>query len=232
MRYLKIILGSCILFILYGCNTYQINGANKTIEHSKLETINFSEKTEEVSLTSDKNPKELDDSDFEVHYNGMKITSESLPEDFENKFGYPEDYFVNNCGYISSGNGYRRWEFNYPKNYPDAEIRLLFLSSQKTLDENKPLYDDSTYLIGVFLNKIETSRGLKVGDDINKIFKLYGVPQIVEKSQYIDYISIIYSKGDFKIRIQVDNKTLKVEDIFINYRMEKSIEDQDITGFE
>ncbi|ADM72361.1 hypothetical protein GMA19_04604 [Paenibacillus polymyxa E681] len=82
--------------------------------------------------------------------------------------------------------------------------------------------DGESYLVAVSLEnpKFKTKRGLKIGDTLGKVLQLYGKPSTVTNG------SLLYSKNGLHLRIQWDTKTEKVDNIFIEYNMEKSVKQQ------
>ncbi|MDH2331319.1 hypothetical protein [Paenibacillus polymyxa] len=164
-------------------------------------------------------PKLLQDDDFEVSYRSHKIDKNTDIKELIHKWGYSEGFEANNRGYNSGNGTYRRWSLSYP-NYEEPEIRFVVLSKIEL--EGEELVDGESYLVAVSLEnpKFKTKRGLKIGDTLGKVLQLYGKPSIVTNG------SLLYSKNGLHLRIQWDTETEKVNNIFIEYNMEKSIEQQ------
>ena len=239
----KIIVYLCIL-IMTGCHsnfdildkpeeTYNAQSDSPSTKlsnnsHDVNETLKDLLIDDIVKMASHYEEKELSLNDFTVKYKDMLITRSSTLEDFENIFGYPEGYFDSNFGNISNGNGYRRWQLRYP-DYDNYDISIMFLSKQE-INEIEEEYHGDTYLIGVYLNNIETYSGLRVGDPISNVFELYGNPTLIQRyDSNTDYIEFIYTKDENKLIVVLDETNSKVMYIFIDYRMEQSIRDQKIS---
>jgi hypothetical protein len=99
--------------------------------------------------------------------------------------------------------------------------------SVQEVDENGEEYHGDTYIVGVYIMKIETHRGLGIGDTMDRVFDLYGQPTAIQEYSAIpDLIMFIYQHGDVKIEVVFDETNSEVKYIFINYRMEQAEEDQ------
>lgn len=61
---------------------------------------------------------------------------------------------------------------------------------------------------------------MKIGDTLGKVLQLYGQPSIITNG------SLLYSKNGLHLRILWDTKSEKVNNISIEYNMEKSIKQQ------
>jgi hypothetical protein len=167
----------------------------------------------------------LYDSDFEVLYNGFTIRHDTTPDCFQNSLGYPEDFYWNNRGNISNGNGYRRWQLSYP-DYLDTDIRIIFMSVQELDDDGNEFHGD-TYMVGISIMNTETQRGLRRGDSIDRVFDLYGQPTAILKYHAIPHLNmLVYEHENKQLEIVLDETNSIVRFIFINYRMEQSIIDQ------
>lgn len=225
----RIAIGITIIAVLMlvGCNNVvtnkQINTTNKQIN-----TTNSIDKTTKTKIMSSE-MKQLKEEDFEVSYKNIIINKSSKIEDITKKLGFPEDYEPNNKGYISGNANYRRWNLCYP-NYSNPEIRIIVLSEREYIGEE--VKDGDSYIVGIYLEEYSTNRGLKVGDELAKVLQLYGKPDSFEKDSdcYGEPYFLRYSKGSSNLDITLDDDMKKVEYIFLDYNMKKSIEQQQITS--
>lgn len=178
-----------------------------------------SAQTERINLNIPSDPKSLQEEDFEISYRSHKIDKNTDIKELIHKWGYSEGFEANNRGYVSGNGTYRRWSLSYP-NYEDPEIDFVVLSKIEL--EGEELVDGESYLVAVSLEnpKFKTKRGLKIGDTLGKVLQLYGQPSIITNR------SLVYSKNGLHLNIYWDTKTEKVDNIFIEYNMEKSVEQQ------
>ncbi|MEK5322168.1 hypothetical protein NSS94_23480 [Paenibacillus sp. FSL L8-0644] len=211
-----------MIFGVTACGSTSINNykSEKTVSVKDESTWNYrSEKVEKAQNIASADPESLQDDDFEVSYRSHKIDKNTDIKELIHKWGYSEGFEANNRGYNSGNGTYRRWSLSYP-NYEEPEIRFVVLSKIEL--EGEELVDGESYLVAVSLEnpKFNTKRGLKIGDTLGKVLQLYGKPSIVTNG------SLLYSKNGLHLRIQWDTETEKVNNIFIEYNMEKSIEQQ------
>nr|WP_202403932.1 hypothetical protein [Paenibacillus sp. OT2-17] len=211
-----------MIFGVTACGSTSINNykSEKTVSVKDESTWNYrSEKVEKAQNIASADPESLQDDDFEVSYRSHKIDKNTDIKELIHKWGYSEGFEANNRGYNSGNGTYRRWSLSYP-NYEEPEIRFVVLSKIEL--EGEELVDGESYLVAVSLEnpKFKTKRGLKIGDTLGKVLQLYGKPSIVTNG------SLLYSKNGLHLRIQWDTETEKVNNIFIEYNMEKSIEQQ------
>ncbi len=200
-------------------DTYN-NGKTATAKAKQESTSYYPEKrTDKAKNVVSADPKSLQDDDFEVSYRSHKIDKNTDIKELIHKWGYIEGYDSFNRGYISGNGTYRRWNLSYP-NYEDSEIRFVVLS--KIEFEGEEPVDGESYLVAVSLEnpKFETKRGLRIGDTLGKVLQLYGQPSIVKNG------NLVYSKDGQHLSINWDTKTEKVNNIFIEYNMEKSVKQQ------
>ncbi|KZE82292.1 hypothetical protein AV545_07220 [Paenibacillus jamilae] len=200
-------------------DTYN-NGKTATAKAKQESTSYYPEKrTDKAKNVVSADPKSLQDDDFEVSYRSHKIDKNTDIKELIHKWGYSEGYDSFNRGYISGNGTYRRWNLSYP-NYEDSEIRFVVLS--KIEFEGEEPVDGESYLVAVSLEnpKFETKRGLRIGDTLGKVLQLYGQPSIVKNG------NLVYSKDGQHLSINWDTKTEKVNNIFIEYNMVKSVKQQ------
>lgn len=211
-----------MIFGVTACGSISINNykSEKTVSVKDESTGNYrGEKVEKAQNIASADPQSLQDDDFEVSYRSHKIDKNTDIKELIHKWGYSEGFEANNRGYDSGNGTYRRWSLSYP-NYEEPEIRFVVLSKIEL--EGEELVDGESYLVAVSLEnpKFKTKRGLKIGDTLGKVLQLYGKPSIVTNG------SLLYSKNGLHLRIRWDTKTEKVNNIFIEYNMEKSIRQQ------
>ncbi|MEC0235355.1 hypothetical protein P4H71_13580 [Paenibacillus kribbensis] len=216
-----------LLFLALGvtaCSLSDINTYNNektAIAKVKQESTDYypDKKTDKAKNVVSADPKPLQDEDFTISYRSHKIDKNTDIKELIHKWGYSEGYDNFNRGYISGNGTYRRWNLSYP-NYEDSEIRFVVLS--KIEFEGEEPVDGESYLVAVSLEnpKFKTKKGLKIGDTLGKVLQLYGQPSVITNG------SLLYSKNGLHLRIQWDTKTEKVDNIFIEYNMEKSVKQQ------
>ncbi|MFD1464288.1 hypothetical protein ACFQ5D_23930, partial [Paenibacillus farraposensis] len=200
-------------------NTYN-NGKTATAKVKQESTGYYPDKrTDKAKNVVSAGPKPLQDEDFTISYRSHKIDKNTDIKELIHKWGYSEGFEANNRGYCSGNGTYRRWSLSYP-NYNDPEIDFIVLSKIEL--EGEDLVDGESYLVSVSLDspKFKTKRGLKIGDTLGKVLQLYGQPSIITNE------SLLYSKNGLHLRILWDTKTEKVDNISIEYNMEKSIKQQ------
>lgn len=144
----------------------------------------------------------LNEQDFSFKYKSLTIDSNTDVNYIQDKIGYGIGYESNNAGFISGNKIVRRWRMDY------NDFEVICLESGEKFQ----------YVVGAFLYKLPTKRGLKVGDKLENVKKLYGNPNNLEGNRWI------YDYNEMKIEIEIENK--EVTRIFLNFRMEKSIKDQ------
>ncbi|MCF2716341.1 hypothetical protein LWE69_03275 [Paenibacillus sp. UKAQ_18] len=211
-----------MIFGVTACGSTDINNykSEKTVSVKDQSTGNYrGEKVEKAQNIASADPESLQDDDFEVSYRSHKIDKNTDIKELIHKWGYSEGFEANNRGYVSGNGTYRRWSLSYP-NYEDPEIDFVVLSKIEL--EGEELVDGESYLVAVSLEnpKFKTKRGLKIGDTLGKVLQLYGQPSIITNR------SLVYSKNGLHLNIYWDTKTEKVDNIFIEYNMEKSVEQQ------
>jgi len=248
-----IVLAITLVCITSACNKSSVNQSKDnngtTIETAKVDSINNTAvssitpndkvqvspnvnsndgtKDSEIKtkiMSSDK--KQLKEEDFEVSYKNLIINKNTKVEDITKKLGFPEDYEENNQGYISSNAKYRRWNLCYP-NYSNPEIRIIVLSERKYVGEE--VKDGDSYIVGIYLEEYSANKGLKVGDELEKVLQLYGKPDSFDKDadNAEGLYFLRYSKGGLNLDITLDNDMKNVKYIFVDYNMKKSTEQQE-----
>lgn len=167
----------------------------------------------------------ITDEDFEVLYKGITINKDTEVEYIIDKLGLPEDYFDNNEGYISGNANYRRWLLWYP-NYIEPEIRMIILSKREYEDDE--VKDGDSYIVGIYIIEGSTNRGIEIGDSLDEVLQRYGKPDSLDRdSEELDSsYTLRYSKDGSHINFILDNDMTNVNSIFIDYNMERSIEEQ------
>ncbi|MDQ0048735.1 hypothetical protein J2T18_003035 [Paenibacillus polymyxa] len=217
-------------FIILIFLTLGVTACSSSSIHDSGETATAKVKQEDTGYYPDKkadkaknvvcdDPKPLSDEDFEISYRSHKIDKKTDIKELIRNWGYGEGYDNFNRGYISGNGTYRRWNLYYP-NYEDPEIDFVVLSKIEL--EGEELVDGESYLVAVSLEnpKFKTKRGLKIGDTLGKVLQLYGQPSTITNR------SLVYSENGLHLDIYWDTKTEKVDNIFIEYNMEKSVEQQ------
>lgn len=207
-------------------NTANSNTQNtqKITSPAETETVSVEDNTTTTIMQSD--AKTLEDTDFEIKYKSFSIKENTNVFDIIDKLGLPEDYDASNNGFISGNALYRRWNLCYP-DYTTPEIRVIVLS--KVEYEGEETKDGESYIVGAYLELIETNKGLKVGDTLEKVLEVYGRPESFQKDiDNVDGLYFLrYTRGEKHLDITLNKDMTKVEYIFMDYNMEKSIKDQD-----
>ncbi|WP_256019827.1 hypothetical protein [Paenibacillus kribbensis] len=213
-----------MILALTACSSSSIhdyNSGDTATTKVKQESTGYypDKKTDKAKNVVSADPKPLQDEDFEISYRSHKIDKNTDIKELIRKWGYGEGYDNFNRGYVSGNGTYRRWSLSYP-NYEDPEIDFVVLSKIEL--EGEELVDGESYLVAVSLEnpKFRTKRGLKIGDTLGKVLQLYGQPSTITNR------SLVYSKNGLHLNIYWDTKTEKVDNIFIEYNMEKSIKQQ------
>lgn len=179
--------------------------------------------------------KELYSEDFQVEYRGLTITKNTTEEEIVDYLGFPENFENCNGGFISGGNGYRRWNLCYPNQSERrvGQLRIVILSQGGGYYSDETWVEPiSSYLVFIELgHNLETSRGIKRGDSIESIFEAYGSPDIIqdyEPSRALDdnHAELIYMGDDISLHFVISENTMTIENIFLDINMEKSIKDQ------
>lgn len=162
----------------------------------------------------------LTEADFIMTYGDIAIDGNTSHTGIFEALGCPEDFDAYNGGYISNGNGYRRWNLCYPS-YENPEIRMIYLTDN-SLDATDPEYQGESYLVSISLEKMETNRGLKVGDTKEQMISLYGEPDVVQPYSANELLEeAIYCYGDYKLKIVIADDM--VQYILLDYCMDESI---------
>ena len=153
---------------------------------------------------------ELTDADFEVTYKGYVINQDTKAEELMDKLGVPKGFEDNNNGYISTLDGYRRWELDYPDFGSIHDMRVIFATDMKT---------DETYIETIALENIETARGVKKGDSRQAVYESCGLPTVeMPYSDNEEYTELGYIKDNKILSFVVDNQTDTVTYIYISYQ--------------
>ncbi len=213
-----------MILTLTACSSSSIhdyNSGETATTKTKQEDTGYypDKKADKAKNVISDDPKLLQDEDFEISYRSHKIDKNTDIKELIHKWGYSEGFEANNRGYCSGNGTYRRWSLSYP-NYEDPEIDFVVLSKIEL--EGEELVDGESYLVAVSLEnpKFKTKRGLKIGDTLGKVLQLYGQPSTITNR------SLVYSKNGLHLSINWDTKTEKVNNIFIEYNMEKSVKQQ------
>lgn len=214
-------------------------------EFLKIEMKKVSKDAEEIDLVPFEElaekyeKKKLYSEDFQVEYEGITIGKDTTEEQIINHLGYPERFESSNRGFISGGNGYRRWQLEYPDDdYPDKDysdkkddrryLRIVLLSELGGYDEEGMRLEKGSYLVFIELgHNMETARGTKRGDTIESMLEAYGSPDIIQVyDSNNSFAEFIYgTEDDVSLRFVID-ETMKIWNIQIDINMEKSIIDQ------
>lgn len=169
--------------------------------------------------------------DLNVYYEDLVI-NDSIPfKDIADELGIPLGQSTDNIHIKASsmvdGNDYEWYIVYYPsEEKKELEIEYLINNTLKT-----------EYLVYVRLYKAKTSRGVTVGDDLEKLISAYGnsvKPRLNTSTTDWYYYSLDNKStySDKSISIIVDKNTNKVTEISINYNNDKAMEDMDIIGMD
>lgn len=205
----------------YNCQASNRNTTQNTYKEQESIITSTNAQVEEVTSKERINnsiSKSNTDEDFEIVYESLHINKDTKIEDVVNVLGLPDDYYENNEGYISGNTKYRSWNLSYP-NYSNSQIRIIVLSERKY--DGEEVTDGDGYVVGIYLESFETQKGLKVGDQLDKVLELYGKPESYQNS------ILRYSKGNSNLEIKLNDDNETVDSIFIDYNMKKSKEEQD-----
>lgn len=207
----KFILILLISSILTGCSeTKTVDTTNETSEiiesTEQLETEDVKESTAvEVAETENELIKE----DFEAEYKGYIINAQTSEKDIKEALGVPDDFEINNNGYISTQYPNQIWQLNYPNFTDESDIRVIFYTNIDT---------EVTAIKKVHLQKVPTSRGVMSGDSAEKVYEAYGLPNEEKIYNNIDgLLEVNYIKDDQKLSFVIDEESKTVKYIYINY---------------
>lgn len=168
----------------------------------------------------------LQTEDFTIQYQSVAIQRTTNVQELIQKLGYGEDYEANNQGFISGDDENRRWNLVYP-NYNNPDLRLIVMS-EMSLQAEELAYGES-YLVATSLesSNLATRRGIKIGDHLNAILQAYGEPTVQQDNTNQDITVLKYSLDELVLEFSVDKATKKIANIFIEWNMQRSIEQQD-----
>ena len=178
--------------------------------------------------------KELTDSDFQVEYEGFTINKDTTEEQIIAHLGYPEKFEPKtdggDGGYISSGNGFMRWNLIYPiqelsNEIGQPELRIILLS-KIDIEDTEVFFLKDSYIASVWFDNIETMRGIETKDTLEEVLEAYGRPDdIQEYRANNEYIEISYKKDNIKL-VFVIGPSMRIEYSFLDINMEKADRDQ------
>jgi hypothetical protein len=171
-------------------------------------SANRSEKNNNVTPAANHQaPKPLDANDLNITYNGILINDGIPFSRITDKLGFGIGYQENNYGLISQNNGVRRFALNYSSG-EGIDIRLVFVESKDTIFAFADLI------------KIPTSRGIKVGDSIDKLYEMYGESDISASGE------VIYEIGEKRLIFETDKNNGIIKKITIDYNMKLADKEQ------
>jgi len=221
----RILLLGIVLIALVACNNkIEDNAINDRSIEIQLSELSLEESIL-MEIASNYEVIQLSEFDVEVVYSGFTINEEATSESVQNALGYPDGYYYNNYGNISTGNGFRRWRLSYP-DYTDTVVSVVFLSKPE-VDEKGREHRGDTYIVGISMVNMETNRGLRVGDAIDSVLDLYGQPAIIQEYRANPvFTEFVYSHNGNNLRIILDRALSRVHNIFIDYNLEQSVRDQ------
>jgi len=160
--------------------------------------------------------KKIQQKDFDITYKQEVIHKDTDIQTIIKRLGYGEGYEDNNKGFINSKGDYRRWNLSYP-DYHQPQIRFIIQTNMNTEKE-------SLAAVSIESPDIQTKRGLKVGDSIDRLYELYGQPTSYDNTNQI------YSWGQLYMSVSLDEQRKKVNNIFVDYAGDPLVdpEEQDI----
>lgn len=200
----------CILMvlclILVGCGNETINTTSNNTQHD----VDIKGKVMSAEVLP------MCNEDFIVNYHSFQVKEDTDYLDVVKALGYPNDHEVFNDGFISSGGGWRRWNLSYPT-HEEPEIRMIVMSR-----------DEEDYIVGIYLELFKTTRGLQVGDSVERVLELYGRPERFEPSKATEgkLYEMIYVHDNMHIDVTLNEDMSKVQYLFIDYNMDRSVSDQ------
>ncbi|MDR0503474.1 MAG: leucine-rich repeat domain-containing protein [Treponema sp.] len=159
----------------------------------------------------------LTEVDFIVEYNNYKITAETTLDQLLEALGYgnEEDHESNNNGYVNTIGHIQIFGLWYP-DYNNTIIRVIY---------HKDLNDDSAYISAIQLYG-GSNRGLKTGDNLQRVIDIYGHPdKIITNGNLTKYI---YYLNQMHLEIAMnDNETVFY--ILLNYISKLQEQPQTVT---
>lgn len=196
---MRILKGSMIIFLvisIFATSECSINNNEKSVGA-------------EQTGSQQQNLKPLDSDDLNITYKGALINDSISFKEITDKLGFGIGYEENNFGLISQNNGVRRFALNYSDG-EEIDVRLVFVESKETI-----------FAFGDLV-KIPTSRGIKVGDSIDKLYELYGESKILGSGE------VIYMVGERRLIFSVDKNSGIITKIIIDYNMKLADKEQGI----
>lgn len=165
------------------------------------------------------------ESDLYVEYKGFTITPETKVIELFEALGYPKRLNEQGFGYYNSSpeKGYQ-WCLQYPDlDTMDSVRRSYFYIVVKCKDgyHDETVDDRMDGIIQfIHLNCQPTKKGLKVGDKIDDVARLYGRPDSIQVDEGYIYITYTVEESDIWIAVNRSNET--VSSIYLEYLMDSS----------
>ena len=196
-----------VYFTVYSDGQIKIASTKEELEKSEVH-----ETTNDENVKSDSLESNLVNEDFEVVYKGYTINGQTLADDVKANLGIPEDFEYNHDGYISTVERDWIWELIYPNYTDESDIKVIFYTNLDT---------DVTTIKSVHLEKVETSRGITVGDSINDVYEAYGLPTEEKPYEYGEnYKELNYIRDNQELSFVIDGESNVIEYIYINYNID------------
>ena len=173
------------------------------------------------------NTSPLDDSDLYVTYKGFTITPDTTVVEILDGLGYPERLNEYNFGFYNT-TGEPDWKYQWCLQYPDmdsvegvgdSDFYIVIICEDGYHDEyvDDRLDGDIQF---VHLDFYPTKRGLKAGDGIDKVARLYGMPDDIQTNE--EFIYLTYCIADSDIWIALDKRYERVRSIYLEYLIESN----------
>ncbi len=165
------------------------------------------------------------ESDLYVEYKGFTITPETKVIELFEALGYPKRLNEQGFGFYDCypEKGYQ-WCLQYPDLDTMDDVRRSYFY---IIVKCKDGYHDETVddrmdgiIQFIHLNCHPTKKGLKVGDKIDDVARLYGKPDNIQVDD--GYVYLTYIVGDSDIWIAVNKNSEIVRSIYLEYLKDSS----------
>jgi hypothetical protein len=201
----------------------KVNPSIQTDNGEEIKSTNNN--VEKDTMISELNNLKVNEEDFNIKYMDTIINDKVSFKQIADKLGIIIGEDSDNIEVKAGSSDYMWYVLHYPSKEKE-DIRIEFLV-------NEALKTETLLYINLF--NVETSRGIAVGDDLDKLLLTYGdnvEPQYNSSStDYFEY-RLEQNNSDKVIKIIVNRDEKKIEKISINYCLNKAMEELDIPAFD
>lgn len=154
---------------------------------AEAEPIEITTNTDEDIENAFSKAKEskLTQEDVTVSYNDFEIGPDTSYQEIIDELGYPENFEVNNNGFISAEDEYR-WQLVYP-DQSDYEFEVRIVCASSSMDpEGSDSYVDFVKF------SCPTCRGISEKDSVYSLVETYGTPDDITEASWQGYTDVVY----------------------------------------